>query len=194
MVRTLAASLLLLLLASPSWSQDRGRGPIPPFEAPHNPATIEPAAVSYSFESHVDLGDRAPDFGLDGSNGRTVKLADLRGSWTLLVFDDARREMGAFKTIDAELAAHGVRLLGVCPDGAGALRGYRERESIPYLLLSDPTGQVSQLFGMYDGSRDAIGSGLVLIDRDGIIRMVLVGRQNSPEDVLQAVEATIEGS
>ena len=144
-------------------------------------------------ESDVWVGDKAPDFELDGSQGKPVRLSDLRGHWALLVFDDSRTRLADLMAIYGDLNSLGVRPYGISRDGSAALRTFAEREKLPYLLLSDPTGEVSQLYGMYDGENDAIQPGLVLLDPKGVVRTVLLGQALHGPEILLLVRHSVTG-
>ena len=200
MRRTTFAVLLVLAVASVSWGQtpasepgsDKNTAAPPPSDTPRS--ALEPRGVESGLDSEVSIGEKAPDFVMDGSQGRPVHLADLQGQWAVMVFTGTRTTMGPLKGIDGELRKLGARLYGICKDGAPALRTYAEREQLPFVLLSDPTGQISQIYGMYDADHDAIQPGVVLLDPRGVVRMALLGPALHPDEVLQLTRHTMIGS
>jgi peroxiredoxin Q/BCP len=145
-------------------------------------------------DSELWIGERAPDFELDGSQGRPVHLADLTGQWAVMVFTESRTTLGPLKGINGELRKLGARLYGVCKDGAAALKTYAEREQLPFVVLSDLTGEISQTYGMYDADTDAIQPGVVLLDRKGVVRMALFGQSLHASEVLQLVKHSVIGA
>jgi len=54
---------------------------------------------------------------------------------------------------------------------------------LSYALLSDPTGQVSALFGMYDGDTEAIRPGAALVNPRGRIAGLIGGRVVSADEL-----------
>jgi peroxiredoxin len=142
----------------------------------------------------VSIGDKAPDFAMDGSQGHPVHLADLKGQWAVMVFAENRTTLGQLKGIDGELRKLGVRIYGVCKDGSSALKSYAEREQLPFVILSDLTGQISQIYGMYDADNDAIQPGVVVLDPKGVVRMAVLGPALHAEEVLQLAKHTVIGA
>lgn len=191
----LASCMLLVLLAIAGASQAQeapDKNPPPP--TPQTPVSPpQPGAGGPGIEGQVSVGEKAPDFELDGSQGGRVRLADLKGSWAMLIFDQSRTRFAPLKEIDGALRKLGVRPYGVCLDGIGPLKTYAEREKLPFLLLSDSTGEISQLYGMYDDDTGAIQPGLVLLDPQGLIRMVLLGQSLHQDEVLQLAKHVVIG-
>ncbi len=190
------ALLLALALAGSGAAQDYN----PPLnhtktpDRPDPPVTTAPQGTVP--EEVVDLtpGDRAPDFQLDSSLGTPVRLADLRGHWSVLVFDDDGAGISAMGALDDSVKALGASVYGVCREGPAALRSRAERGGIRFPLLADLTGQVSELFGMYDDDDLAIQPGLVILDAKGVVRMVVQGPSLHSADVLQMARHTIRGA
>jgi len=195
--------IVLLALASLSWTRasvadpaidpDADRNQAPPPSATLPRAPLAPSPAESGIESDVWVGDKAPDFELDGSQGQPVRLRDLAGQWAEMVFTENRTTLGPLKGIDADLRKLGVRLYGICKDGSAALKTYAEHERLPFVLLSDLTGQISQLYGMYDAEDGAIQPGIVLIDPQGVVRMTFLGPPLHSDEVLQLARHTVAG-
>jgi mycoredoxin-dependent peroxiredoxin len=194
MKRLTGTILVLLALAGTAWGQNPEKDPnsLPPPVPPQTP--LAPTAAVPPGDVDLSVGDKAPDFQLDGSLGSPVRLADLKGHWSVLVFDEIRTKLGRLKAVDDSIRVLGARQYGICPDGAGALKTWAGREGVAFPLLSDPTGDVSRLFGMYDEGNEVIQSGLVLVDPQGVIRATFEGPSLHPDDVLRLVKHTIVGS
>lgn len=194
MRRTAVVMVMLVALVGAAWGQD-------PEKHPSVPPLLEPARVPLAPNGAVpatsaDLtpGDRAPDFQLDSSQGGVVRGADLKGHWAILVFDESRAKLAPLRAVGDSIRALGARPFGICRDGIGALKTFAERQKIGFPLLSDPTGEISQLFGMYDGADQTIQSGLVIVDAQGVVRMVVQGPSLHADDVLQLVKHTLKGA
>lgn len=200
MWRTTCMLLLSLAVASVSWAQapaaDPGSGKGHPAPPSSDPAAtpLEPSAAEPGIDSELWIGDKAPDFELESSLGRSMHLTDLTGHWAVMVFTENRTTLGPFKEIDGELRELGARLYGICKDGAPALKTYAEHERLPFVVLSDLTGQISQTYGMYDVDDDQIQPGIVLLDPKGVVRMALLGQSLHPSEVLQLVRHSVIGA
>ncbi len=199
MNRVTITALMLAVLAGVASAQDpfeqkAARGPV------KVPLTAEPPLLQPQgeppLESEVWVGEEAPDFELDASDGSPLRLSDLRGGWSLLVFDQAREPLARVKYVDRQLDSLGVRPYGVCRDGWEALRAFAGRDGLPYLLLSDMTGEISQAYGMYDAESDAITPGVVLLDPRGVVRATLRADPQDPNslepaDILRLVRRSL---
>jgi peroxiredoxin len=131
----------------------------------------------------VIVGERAPDFELDGSEGHAVKLSRLRGDWVLLVFSDRKEAAAELRGSHDELAKLGIKIVGVCDEKPGSLKSFAERTALPYVLLADVTGEISAMYGLHDRARSAILPGFVVLDREGMVRMAVLGQQLPAQDI-----------
>ena len=197
MRRAAVVMLMLVALCRPASGQESPDRP-PPSPSPQKPDTpqlpLNPTVAMPS--SVVDLvpGDKAPDFQLDSSLGGVVRSADLKGHWSVLVFDQSRARLTALSAVQDSIWAMGVQAYGVCREGTGSLRALAQREKIGFPLLSDVTGQISQLFSMYDNDQQAIQSGIVIVDPLGVVRMVIQGPSLHPDDVFTMVKHVVRGA
>jgi peroxiredoxin Q/BCP len=142
----------------------------------------------------VYIGEKAPDFELDASNGHPLQLSSTRGDWVLVVFDGRKESLRDLKAKVEEAHSFGVKILGVCDEKAYVLKSWADREQMPFLLLADPTGEISAMYGLYDGERFTTGPGFVLVDRDGIVRMALLGQRLPADDILRLARFAVTGS
>jgi peroxiredoxin len=189
-------ALLCVILAGAAWAQDppdKRPETAPAPTAPPSTAVEEPQG-DLSDVSAAAVGAGAPEFVLDGSQGRPVKLADLKGKWAVLVFEGDRKPLAALQSIAGDLGKLGVSLYGVCPDGAGALKALAVEAKLSYPLLSDPTGEISELYGMYDDEAGAVVPGLALLDPKGIVRALWTGPSLHPPEILQLVRHSVTGA
>jgi peroxiredoxin len=194
MVFLLAMTLSVAGVAYAQGAEEPDKRVPPPLPSEH-PAQlpINPTAPDAGVESQVYLGDVAPDFRLDSSLGRPFGLSDLKGAWAVVVFDPSRKHLGTLATAVGGLKSYNARLYGVCSDAAPALRSFAEREGVAFPLLSDGTGQVAQLYGMYDDTRQDIAPGLVLLDPNGVVRLALYGQSMHEDEVVQLVKHAVAG-
>ena len=199
MRRTVCTLILVLCTAGGARAQIPGTDPpsnknlvMPPRSSA--PATsLEFSPTDPGIGGRPDVGDPAPDFDLAGSLGWPVHLGDLKGEWILLVFAGDRTSLGSLRQIYGEMRMRGVHVYGVSGDGALALESYAQSGRLPFVLLSDVSREVSRLYGMVDPVDDAIESGLVLIDPEGIVRLSLPGHPIDPQDVLATVVPAATG-
>jgi len=163
---------------------------------PPQPKVAPPDPVAGTLGATIDLapGDAAPGFALESSLGGEVKRADLAGGWYVLVFDPSFAALAPLHTVMDTLLAIGVRPFGVCRDRVTVLRSIAARQHLAFPLLSDPTGEISQLFDMYDDANESIRPGLVLVDGRGTVRMLVQAPSLHPDEVLAMVRHTVLGA
>jgi peroxiredoxin Q/BCP len=135
----------------------------------------------------VVIGEQAPDFVLDASSGKSIKLSSLRGHWVLLAFSDRKEALAPLRDVCGALDSAGVTLVGVCGEKAYNLEVYARKVSLPYLLLADVSREISQLYGLYDGQERAVLPGYLLLTPEGDVRMTLLGQRLPPSDLERLV-------
>ena len=100
-------------------------------------------------------GDTAPDFTLPDADGKDVSLSDFRGRRVVVYFYPAAMTPGCttqacdFRDSLSSLAASGVDVVGISPDKPEKLAKFRERDSLTFPLLSDPSRSALEAYGAY---------------------------------------------
>lgn len=91
------------------------------------------------------VGERAPEFELEDDQGNQVKLADLLAAAPLILYfypadatPGCTKEACMFRDVHPDLAAAGVRVVGISPQGARSHAEFREQHELPFTLLADP--------------------------------------------------------
>ncbi|MFE1665862.1 thioredoxin-dependent thiol peroxidase [Microbacterium sp. P02] len=103
----------------------------------------------------LQTGATAPDFTLDDQDGRPVHLRDLRGTRVILYFYPAAMTPGCttqacdFRDSLSSLQALGYTVIGVSRDTPEKLREFRERDALPFPLLSDPDHAVHDAYAAW---------------------------------------------
>jgi peroxiredoxin len=194
MRRSLFALVMLLALTGATRADETSKAKVPVTSPATQQSPGSPTPQESRIQSQVFVGEQAPGFELDGSQGRPVRLAHLKGYWILLVFADRRADLTPLKEIEPDLRRLGVKPYGICPDKAYVLKSYAEREQLPVLLLSDVTGEISQLYGLYDTRMRQVRPGFVLIDRQGVVRVALLGQRLPFREMLAMVKLSVTGS
>jgi peroxiredoxin len=193
-MRTLPLSLLaLLLLAAPVAAQvnPRDGGHLPPAPPTPSRAGASPR-VHQPILGEVSIGERAPDFELDASNGGSSKLSELRGGWVMLVFADRWKGVSPLDSIDAQARQLHAHVVGVVHEKQQTLLTYRQHAPKGILAYADPTGEVSAMYGCYDGVADETTPAFFLVDRDGTVRLAVVGHSFPPDEMLDLLRLATE--
>lgn len=129
----------------------------------------------------VEAGKQAPDFELEASNGKRVKLSDFRGSNVLLYFYPKDMTPGCttqacdFRDRNDEFKGLDTIILGVSTDSISRHRTFIEKYDLPFVLLADEDHRVAELYGvwqlkkMYGREFMGIERSTFVIDQDGIL-------------------------
>src|SRR5690554_4950255 len=95
--------------------------------------------------THLKEGDKAPAFTGKDQDGKTVSLSDLKGKKIVLFFypeDDTPTctiEACNLRDNYALLQQNGFIVLGVSPDDEKSHMRFREKFSLPFSLIADPS-------------------------------------------------------
>jgi peroxiredoxin len=161
--------------------------------APRPTGEARSPAGELRISNRVLVGEDAPDFELSDANGRPFRLSQMRGRRVLLNFADRRVMLSPFTGVAESLRTLGVTLVGVCHDSPQSLRTLAERDGVSYAMLSDPTGEISAIYGAYDYLGSAIVPGFVLVGPRGKVRMVFLGESLPPAELLELTRYTLNG-
>jgi peroxiredoxin len=189
-VPMICAAMLVAFLTPASGQEQPKTPPQPPPERP--PVAQRPAPRGQLQPmGHVDLLERAPDFELDASNGRTLKLSSTRGNHLLLVFAPYKEQLATLQPYAAELAERDIQLLGVCNDKQHNLVAMARRDSLSFLMLADVTGDVSAMYGLLDRSQRLTIPGALLLDPRGVVRFIVLGHLPSPRELVSMITGVL---
>jgi peroxiredoxin (alkyl hydroperoxide reductase subunit C) len=122
----------------------------------------------------IEPGTPAPDFALPDQDGNIVKLEDLRGQTTVLVFYPldwspvCTDQLGVYQEVLGDLEAEGATLYGVSVDSAFSHKAFQASLGITIPLLADfhPKGAVSSAYGAFIEERGHNHRALVMIGPD----------------------------
>jgi peroxiredoxin Q/BCP len=130
------------------------------------------------------IGSSAPTFALSADDGSEVSLASLKGRNVVLYFYPRDMTPGctveacAFRDAHAAIEKKGAVVLGVSRDSVATHAKFRDKEKLPFRLLSDPAGEVIASYGSF-GEKSFMGRRFmgilrttVLIDGKGKVRKV----------------------
>ena len=189
------ALALMLLVSCPAIveSQMGQRSPTPATPSPALPTSPPTTAPStkHALGGQVWVGETAPDFELDASSGAPVRLSRLRGDWVLLIFADRRRDLAELLKAQEQLADRGMRVVGVCHEKPQSLISQAARDGIDQLVLADVTGEISGMYGLYDWERSETRPGFFVIDREGIVRLGILGRLFPADETVELMRYTL---
>jgi peroxiredoxin (alkyl hydroperoxide reductase subunit C) len=122
----------------------------------------------------IEPGTSAPDFALPDQDGNIVKLEDLRGQTSVLVFypldwsSVCTDQLNVYQEVLADLEGEGARLYGVSVDSAFSHKAFQDSLGITFPLLADfhPKGEVARAYGVFIEERGHNQRALVMIGPD----------------------------
>jgi len=145
-------------------------------------------------------GLTAPDFTLEGSDGKQHSLRQYSGKIVVIYFyprdntPGCTKEACGFRDNYKELTDIGVVLLGVSKDSIAAHGKFITSHSLPFVLLSDPDCSMMQSYGafgekiMYGKKTAGTIRSTVIIGSDGIVKkhwIKVAKADQHPEQVLE---------
>lgn len=101
------------------------------------------------------VGDLAPEFTLNDSEGRGVSLSDFRGHRVVVYFypkdstPGCTKEACDFRDSFQRINEKDVVLIGISADSAASHKKFAEKYNLPFHLLSDPEHKVLEQYGVW---------------------------------------------
>lgn len=147
-------------------------------------------------------GDMAADFLLNDSGGKPVTLSQFRGKKVVLYFypkdntPGCTKEACSFRDVYDLILAEGAVVLGISKDNEETHQRFRERNGLPFYLLSDPDHKAADAYGVW-GEKKLYGKAYMgmqrstfIIDEQGRIIKVFpkVKPENHGQEVLDALQ------
>jgi peroxiredoxin Q/BCP len=131
-------------------------------------------------------GDKAPDFALQGSDGKSYKLADFVGKRGVVLawFPKAgtpgcTAELGSLRDTQPDLKSYDAAVFMVSYDSPQANAQFAKDMNAPLVLLSDPKGTVADAYGVGMEGMSMAKRWTFYIGKDGLIRYVDKGVKTS---------------
>ena len=133
----------------------------------------------------LEVGTKAPEFTLTDKDGNNVSLSDFRGKKVVLYFYPKDNTTGctkqacAFAGAYSQFEALGAVVIGVSRDSQASHQRFAEKNSLPFILLSDPERQAIEAYGVWQEKKNygKVSMGVVrstyIIDENGVIEKVM---------------------
>ncbi len=100
-------------------------------------------------------GDRAPEFELENSGGKKIRLSDFSGKVVAIYFyprdftPGCTLESCNLRDNFSSLEKKGVVVLGISLDSVESHKKFIEKHNLPFELLADVDAVVSKKYGVY---------------------------------------------
>lgn len=149
-------------------------------------------------------GNKAPEFVLQGSDGKAHSLSEYSGKTVVIYFypkdstPGCTKEACGFRDNYQELQDKGIVLFGVSKDSLDAHNKFIGNHKLPFVLLTDPDTSMMQAYQAF-GEKVTCGKksmgiirSTVIIGPDGIVKKhwkKVSKAEQHPQEVLQQLRA-----
>jgi len=130
----------------------------------------------------LKVGEKAPDFTLPDTDGQPVTLSRLleKGPVILAFYPKAftpgcTQQNQNFRDHFGEVSAKGAQVVGISVDDVETQRKFKEKYQLPFPLLSDKGGVVSE---QYSGKMPLVGFAKranIVVGEDGVVKAIVEG-------------------
>ncbi len=123
-------------------------------------------------------GDKAPDFSLVGTDGKTYKLSELRGKTVVLAWfpkaftGGCTAQCKALKVRGEAIRAFDVAYFAASVDDAELNKKFAESLELDFPVLSDPTKTAANAYGVVNATRPVAFRWTFYIKPDGTIALI----------------------
>ncbi|HEX3871691.1 MAG TPA: peroxiredoxin [Pirellulales bacterium] len=128
--------------------------------------------------AELKVGDPAPNFSMQGTDGKTYKLSDFKGKEAVVIawFPKAdtpgcTKECKSMKDFGSELRKYDVAYFTASVDNLADNQAFAKKLGLDYPILCDPTKENANAFGVL-GSRGVASRWTYYISKDGKIAAI----------------------
>ena len=135
--------------------------------------------------THLNEGDKAPDFKAKDQNGKTISLKDFKGKKFVLYFypeDDTQVctvQACNYRDNFSLLKKEGYEIIGVSPQGIESHKKFEAKYKLPFTLLADEEMKVINAYGvwgpktLYGRTYDGLHRETFVINEKGVITRII---------------------
>jgi peroxiredoxin Q/BCP len=122
----------------------------------------------------LNVGDQAPDFQLEGTDG-LFRLSDHRGERIVLLFypgDDTpicTKQFCAYRDNDADMSSLTAKVVGISTGTVASKEAFVAKHGLKTELLADEKGAVAERYGIFVKSLKRAKRTVFIIDEQGRI-------------------------
>lgn len=125
----------------------------------------------------LKVGERVPAFSLPDQDGRDISIDALLADGPLVIYfypadftPGCTREACSIRDMHDEIAAAGLRVVGISPQDAVSHARFREKHRLPFTLLADPDKHAIRAFGVDGPLGVGVRRATFLVGSDGVVQ------------------------
>lgn len=106
-----------------------------------------------SAQAELKVGDPAPEFQLKSQDGKSIKLRDRAGKWTVLYFypkadtPGCTKQACMYRDSLQSIRSLNAEVFGVSADTPKELLDFKNKYHLNFTLLADPEGKMIESYG-----------------------------------------------
>ena len=157
------------------------------------------AAPSAAADAELKVGDKAPDFSLPGSDGKTYTLSDFKGKQPVVIawFPKAftggcTKECKSIHENSEKLKPLHVAYFTASVDTPELNAKFAKSLEVDYAILSDPSKKVATAYGVVHQGRAVAERWTFYIDKNGIIKAIDKDVQKCTEQAGEDIAAKVK--
>ena len=142
----------------------------------------------------LEVGTKAPDFTLPDENGEQVSLSDFAGKKVIVYFypkdntPGCTKEACSIRDSFPAITERNSVVLGISADSVESHKKFKEKNNLPFTLLSDPEKEVIKAYGAW-GTKKMYGK-----EYEGIMRYTyVIGSDGTVEKTFGKVKTAQHG-
>jgi peroxiredoxin Q/BCP len=136
----------------------------------------------------LKAGERAPEFTLPDETGKDRSLTELLSFGAIVLYfypadftPGCTRQACTLRDLHNDIQRAGLRVVGVSPQGTESHAKFRDKYSLPFVLLSDQHKAVIKMYGVNGPLGIGVRRASFLIDggrriRDTVLADFMIGR------------------
>jgi peroxiredoxin Q/BCP len=144
----------------------------------------------------LKVGDKAPDFTLKGTDGKTHKLSEYKGKQAVVLAwypkaltGGCTKECQSLKASGEELRKYDVAYFAASVDDEALNKQFSDKLQLDFPLLSDPTKETAKAYGVLN-ERGMANRWTYYIDKNG--KISAIDQKVNPEGYGQTVAAKLK--
>ena len=147
----------------------------------------------------VQVGDKAPDFTLPSQIGDDVTLSEFIGKKNVVLYfypkdetPGCTKEACTFRDNYEQLTKLDAEVLGVSGQSVESHKSFASHYGLPFILLSDETNKVRELYGVPSTMGFLPGRVTYIIDKKGVVRHIFNSQTQAQRHVEEAKKTLME--